>query len=398
MSQWKTVALGEVAEFVRGINFKPNDVVPVGTPGSVVCMRTKNVQTELDLSDIWAVAKSFVKRENQFLQVGDVLVSSANSWNLVGKCCWIPELPWHASFGGFVTVLRPDRGKVEPRFLYCWFSSNRVQTLLRSFGQQTTNISNLNIDRCLKLEITLPPLKEQRRIAEILDRAEELRSKRREAIAQLDTLTQAIFIEMFGDPVTNPKNIKTVPLATVCKRITDGTHQPPKWSTSGHPFLFVSNIVSGEIKFDTAKFISSETHAELTRRCPIEIGDVLYSTVGSYGVPVIVKTQNKFAFQRHIAHIKPDSNLIDSQFLCAMLASPPLKHQADRIARGVAQKTINLEEIRKFIIFCPTINIQHNFAQRVEAIEKLKAAHRASLSELDALFASLQHRAFRGEL
>ena len=211
MSQWKTVALAEVAEFVRGINFKPDDVVPVGVLGSVVCMRTKNVQTELDLSDVWAVDKSFVKRENQFLQMGDVLVSSANSWNLVGKCCWIPELPWRASFGGFVTVLRPDKGKVEPRFLYRWFSSNRVQALLRSFGQKTTNISNLNIDRCLKLKIPLPPLEEQKRIAEILDRAEELRSKRREAIAQLDSLTQAIFLVQFGANIQTIKQPRLYP-------------------------------------------------------------------------------------------------------------------------------------------------------------------------------------------
>lgn len=286
--------------------------------------------------------------------------------------------------------------KCNPRYVYhhlrCfWSAANRFI----QFGSATNYIRMGNFE---SYKIPIPPPNEQKRIAEILDRAQSLISKRREAIAQLDTLTQAIFIEMFGDPITNPKNIKTLPLAKVCKRITDGTHQPPKWSTSGYPFLFVSNIISGEISFDTAKFISSETHEELTRRCPIEVGDVLYSTVGSYGVPVIVKTQRKFAFQRHIAHIKPDSNLIDSQFLCAMLASPPLKRQADRSARGVAQKTVNLEEIRKFIIFCPSISLQQEFAHRVEAVEKLKAAHRASLSELDALFASLQHRAFRGEL
>src|SRR5438552_8818491 len=107
-----TVALGDVAEFVRGINFKPDDVVPTGTPGSVACLRTKNVQAELDLSDVWSVGEQFVRREDQFLQAGDVLVSSANSWNLVGKCSWIPELPGRASFGGFVSVLRPHRAKV----------------------------------------------------------------------------------------------------------------------------------------------------------------------------------------------------------------------------------------------------------------------------------------------
>jgi type I restriction enzyme S subunit len=93
VSATQTVALGEVAEFVRGINFKPDDVVPTDTPDAVACMRTKNVQAELDLSDVWAVGQQFVKRDDQFLRTGDILVSSANSWNLVGKCCWIPDLP-----------------------------------------------------------------------------------------------------------------------------------------------------------------------------------------------------------------------------------------------------------------------------------------------------------------
>jgi type I restriction enzyme S subunit len=398
MSSRGTVKLGDVAEFVRGINFKPNDVVPVGTPGSVACMRTKNVQSELDCSDVWGVAEKFVARRDQFLEIGDILVSSANSWNLVGKCCWIPALPWRATFGGFVSVLRPQNGKVDPRFLFHWFSSPRMQTTIRSFGQQTTNISNLNVERCLQLEFPLPSLQEQRRIAEVLDRADGLRAKRRAALAQLDTLTQSIFLDVFGDPFENTKKIKTALLQDICLRITDGTHKPPKWAASGHPFLFVSNITSGEINFDTQKFISDETHASLTRRCPIEVGDVLYSTVGSYGIPAKVRTSRKFAFQRHIAHLKPNPAMLDSEFLCAMLASPPLRRQADKSARGMAQKTVNLAEIAKFIAFCPPLPDQREFTRKVAGVEKLKVAYRTSLANLDDLFTVLQHRAFLGDL
>jgi type I restriction enzyme, S subunit len=394
----ETVALGEVATFVRGINFKPEDVVPVRTPGSVACMRTKNVQAELDLSDVWGVDASFVKRADQYLAQGDILLSSANSWNLVGKCCWIPALPWRSSFGGFVSVLRADRAKVDPRFLFRWFASDRTQTTLRSFGRQTTNISNLDISRCLRLRLSIPPLAEQRRIAEILDRAESLRAKRRAALALLDTLTQSIFLDMFGDPVSNPNRLVTTQLASVCQLITDGTHQPPPWSQTGHPFLFVSNIGSGELSFETQKFISEDTHAELTRRAPIDVGDVLYSTVGSYGVPALVRTSRKFAFQRHIAQLKPRREVLDPEFLCAMLASPPVRHQADRVARGVAQKTVNLADIRRFTVFCPPLAVQREFAARAAGVVRLRAAQRASLASLDALFASLQHRAFRGEL
>ena len=328
------------------------------------------------------------------VKTGDVLITTRGD---LGKTALVPESYNDANINAQIVLLRANSQQIEPKFLIWCFDIPEVKFQITQL-QTGTALQQLPVGKLIKIKLPLPPIAEQKRIAEILDRTQSLISKRKEAIAKLDTLTQSIFLEMFGNPVKNLKNIKTLPLAEVCKRITDGTHQPPKWSGSGYPFLFVSNIVSGEITFDTAKFISSETHEELTRRCPIEVNDILYSTVGSYGVPVIVKTERKFAFQRHIAHIKPEANLIDSKFLCAMLASPPLKRQADRAARGVAQKTVNLEEIRKFIIFCPLLPLQKEFAQRVEAVEKLKATHRASLSQLQALFASLQHRAFRGEL
>ncbi len=284
-------------------------------------------------------------------------------------------------------------GRYLARFLQA--EQERILSLVDEASHGTKRLTSARFEG---IEVSLPPLPEQRRIADVLDRAEAMRAKRRAALALLDTLTQSIFLDMFGDLGTNPKRLVIAPLASLCRRITDGTHQPPHWSPTGHPFLFVSNIISGELSFETQKFISDDTHAELTRRTPIEVGDVLYSTVGSYGVPALVRTSRKFAFQRHIAHLKPRSELLAPEFLCAMLASKRLRQQADRAARGVAQKTVNLTDIRNFTVFCPPLDAQYDFAARVAEVDKLRAAHRASLASLDALFASLQHRAFRGEL
>ena len=185
---WPTVRLGDVAQFVRGITFKPKDLVGAGEPGSVVCLRTKNVQAEVDLDDLIAVGSAFVKRQEQYLQTGDVLVSSANSWNLVGKCCWVPELPWIASFGGFVTALRPTAESVHRRYLFEWFRHQRVQQLLRSFGRKTTNISNLNLDRCRSLALPLPPVESQRQFVDAVERIEHHRASLEASSVTLDTL------------------------------------------------------------------------------------------------------------------------------------------------------------------------------------------------------------------
>lgn len=88
----RSARLGDVASFIRGITFKPDDVIPLNTPGSIACLRTKNVQSELDLTDVWAVPASFVKGEDRITREGDMVMSTANSWNLVGKVSWIPKL------------------------------------------------------------------------------------------------------------------------------------------------------------------------------------------------------------------------------------------------------------------------------------------------------------------
>ena len=389
------VLLGDIAEFIRGINFKPDDVVAVGTPESVVCMRTKNVQAEIYLSDIWAVNKSFVKREKQLLQVGDILVSSANSWNLVGKCCWIPELPWKASFGGFVTVLRPHKEKVNQNFLYRWFASDRVQALLRSFGQKTTNISNLNIDRCLKLELYLPPIAEQKRIAEILDRTQSLISKRKEAIAKLDTLTQSIFLEMFGNPVTNPKGLvikKFKDIGTLDRGVSK--HRPrnaPELLGGIYPLIQTGDVANcgGYIRQ------YQSTYSEIgLRQSKMWRSGTLCITIAANIAKTGILTFDACFPDSVVGFLSED--LATIEFVRVWLSF--LQKTLEETAPESAQKNINLAILRDLNVPFPPLPLQKEFTQRVEAVEKLKATHRASLSQLQALFASLQHRAFRGEL
>jgi type I restriction enzyme S subunit len=400
VSAWKVVELGDVAEFVRGINFKPDDVVPVGTPGSVACMRTKNVQSELDCSDVWGVDGRFVKRADQFLETGDILVSSANSWNLVGKCCWIPDLPWRATFGGFVSVLRPHRTKAEPRFLFRWFSSDRIQTTVRSFGQQTTNISNLSTDRCLRLPLPLPPLAEQRRVAEVLDRAEALQAKRLAALAQLDTLTQSIFLDLFGDPTTNPKAWPTKPLASLVRdddTINYGVVQPGDDFAGGVPLVRVGDLLEGRVNHAALKTIAPTIEASY-KRSRLRGDEVLVSCVGSTGVVAMADESVKgFNIARAVARI-PLAETTNRVFVAAYLKTDFVQRHFTNELRTVSQPTLNIKQLSETTVILPPRDLQREFAHRIAAIENLRTAHRASLAKMDALFCVLQHRAFRGEL
>ncbi len=255
-------------------------------------------------------------------------------------------------------------------------------------------VKHLSVKKIREIEILLPSLEEQKRVVSILDQADSLRHKRKESIKLLEEYVLSMFVEMFGDPTMNPKKLPKHNLKEICHKITDGTHQPPPFSEKGVPFLFVRNIVHGYIDFDTKKFISDQTYSELTRNVKPERGDILYSTVGSYGKAVWVDTDRPFAFQRHIAHLKPNVKLIDRIFLTAQLNMPFVKRQADKCAKGVAQKTVNLSDIRKFEVIVPSREDQKKYVDFYMQKELVRNRMLSQQNELENQFNALMQETF----
>jgi len=185
------------------------------------------------------------------------------------------------------------------------------------------------------------------------------------------------------------------------KRITDGTHQPPKFTEDGIPFVFVQHIVNGEISFEGTKFISKETYEVLNSRCPVEVGDILYSAVGSYGVAVPVLIDKPFSFQRHIAHIKP-IQLLNHSYLTNCLNSSVCLEQADKAARGIAQKTVTLGDLSRYVIPIAPLLEQKIITEIIKkyffTINKLEIFLENSLERVQQLNQSILAKAFRGEL
>ena len=288
------VRLGDYAKLIRGITFKPVDKCDPSDEGAVVCMRTKNVQVVLDASDLIAVPNSLIKNPEKMLSAGDILVSSANSWNLVGKCCQVPKLQHPSTAGGFISILRPKTKKLKSSYLYRWFSSDVVQRKLRSFANQTTNISNLDHKRTLELQIPLPSPTEQKRIAGILDVADALRIKRREALAQLDTLLQSIFLDMFGDPVTNPMGWAEEHLPNLVSKRKHSLKRGPFGGAvkkeifvpDGFKVYEQKNVIRND--FNTgAYFIKASDYERLTA-FRVQPNDLLISCSGTIGLIVVV--------------------------------------------------------------------------------------------------------------
>lgn len=396
--------LGDYAKFIRGITFKPEQKCDAKAEGAVACMRTKNVQAQLDQSDLIGVPRDIVKNDEKILRGGDILVSSANSWNLVGKCCYLPELDYPATAGGFISILRPINGKLDSNYLYRWFSSEVIQKKVRSFGNQTTNISNLDHRRALELSIPLPPLAEQKRIARILDAADALRVKRREALAQLDALLQSTFLDMFGDPVSNPKgwdeSFRLGDLADIASGITKGR------KANGLPlreisYLAVSNVQDRSLRLDIVKTIAA-TEAEI-KKYSLKPGDLLLTEGGDpdkLGRGTLWNGEiAECIHQNHVFRVRLRKPDVQAVFLSWIVASQRGKNYFFRSAKqttGIA--SINMKQLKALPLLAPPLDLQRRFATIVESVERQKARMRAHLAELDALFSSLQSRAFNGEL
>jgi type I restriction enzyme S subunit len=392
MSQNEKLVLGEIFNIARGgsprpiQNFLTND--KDGIPWIMIGDASEGSKY------ISATKKKIIKegvKSSRIVNPGDFLLTNSMSFGH----------PYIIKISGCIhdgwLVLSPKRDDIDQNYFYYLLGSNSVY---QDFSRRAsgTTVKNLNIDLVSSVKVSFPSLEEQRRIAAILDKADAVRRKRKKAIALTEELLRSAFLDMFGDPVTNPKRWEVVELQQLCRRVTDGTHQPPEWADEGIPFLFVSNIVNGEIDFNVSKYINEASWSSLTVRCPIEVNDILYTTVGSYGNAALVRTKKRFCFQRHIAHIKPDTQKIHPEFLLGLMQSEGIKQQADRQVRGVAQKTLNLRELKEFKVFLPPRSDQEQYIAFRNNVEQCLNNQRHSFETQSNLFNSLLQRAFWGEL
>lgn len=284
---------------------------------------------------------------------------------------------------------------LDSSFLF-WYLESK-SSLIRSQRTGAT-IPHVNGEELRRMLIPLRPLPIQKRIAEILDKADALRKKDKQLLKHYDALAQSLFIGLFGDPVKNERGWEVKKLGEVCDKITDGTHLSPKFKANGIPFLFVSNILNNKIDYNTKKFISKEDFNILNKRTPIEIGNILITTVGSYGNPAIIENETKFAFQRHIAYLKPKHNKVNYRFLFGTLKSDFVQRQIDKKVRGVAQKTLNLIDLNNIEIINPPISLQNQFAAQIQNIEQQKEKVKAQMQASENLFQALLQKAFNGRL
>ena len=305
-------------------------------------------------------------------------------------------------FSQDITALTPDISRLHAPYLVEFLKTQEPHFERQARGATIKGITRQVVGG---LEIPLPPLVEQRRIAEVLDKAEALRAKRRAALAQLDSLTQSLFLDLFGDPDT--KGWPMTDIAGVVNEDDGGIRTGPfgsqllhsEFTAEGIAVLGIDNAVANEFRWGERRFISEAKYRQL-KRYTVRPGDVLITIMGTCGRCAVVPDDIPPAINtKHLCCITLDSSKCLPIFLHAyFLRHPTALRYLSQTAKGAIMSGLNMGLIKGMPIPLPPVSLQREFARRVAAVEKLKTAQRAALAELDALFASLQHRAFRGEL
>jgi type I restriction enzyme S subunit len=372
--------LNDICSFVSGNAWKSSEFADEGIP----IIRINNLNNNVNDFKYWK--GDYDKK--YLIYEGDLLVSLSGT---------IKTFQWNGPEALLNQRIVKVTANPDTNQDWVYYQISHVIEQIANKGKHAV-IKNVSIKDLKNFEVDVPDFQTQNKIVAILDKATALVQKRQQTIDLLDKFLQSQFYGMFGDPLFNDKGIRVVELESVTNKITDGTHQSPKFISEGIPFILVANIIANKITYETSKFISEEEYRKLTKNTPIEVNDILMTSVGSYGNPAIVESDRPFCFQRHIAHIKPKHDLVDVTFLFEQLRSEFVRRQVERKVVGVAQKTLNLKALKSIEILLPDREKQLEFSNVSKAIALRKEKTLRAKDLIEDLYNAILQRAFSGQL
>jgi len=384
---------------------------PSGGDGGVPVLRSTNIDDyTLDLSDAAFRRLRTAALVDKRLASGDILVTtSSGSPQHLGKCCLFldPQDGHKYYFSNFTLRLRPDVSRIEPRWLFYWLSSSVGRRTLLGLDSTTSGLRNLNRGRYLSQSVPLPALPEQRRIAALLDKADAIRRKRQQALRLADDLLRSAFLDMFGDPVSNPRRWPTMSIGEVAAEkgaIVDGPFgsslKPECYVDQGVTVVRNFNILDDSFDGSAFKYVTPSKFEQI-RRSEVRPGDVVLSTKGTIGNVCLMPDLGGLAVLSASGTVRiraPHQGLVRPQFLVSQMINSRYKRYLRGLEAGSNQKYLNLAAIRSARLVVPPLEQQDRFLVIRQRVRSTGIRLDAGRTSCDVLFESLVHRAFCSDL
>ena len=393
---WPLVEIGELVQKISTWNPMKSESIE-----QFNYVDLSSVDKDRKIIDLGSVPKVFTNeapsRARQLLQSNDVLVSTVRP-NLNGVAKVPSNLNGATASTGYC-VLRGESEKLDSKYLYFWVQTNLfvLDMISKSTGANYPAVSDKIIKQS---KIPLPPLDEQKRIAAILDKADAIRRKRQQAINLADDFLRSVFLDMFGDPISNPMDFEEETIGNLCEDLFLGLTSKVDYvdDGSGFPLVRAKDINTGELKFDVIKYISETQHKKLTKNHLTRKGDLLVSKSGTLGTCAIVKTDKQFSTYESIFTVRPNLKKLNTLFFINLIQNKSFQQKLIGKKVGGTVAHLNLKMFRDLPFALPPIELQNKFADKIAIIDKKVLKYRDSLAFKSDLFNSLSQQAFAGEL
>ena len=388
-SNWQVKKLGEIAPSIQYGYTESSTLEKVGPR----FLRITDIQNgKVDWNAVpYCKCDDFDKYR---LKSGDILFARTGA--TTGKSFLISECP-ESVFASYLIRVQLSQ-EVYPGYIYQFFQTPSYWSHITQFTTGSTQ-GGFNASKLAEISIPLPPLPIQKQIAAILEKADAAREKRRQANQLTEQFLQSAFLEMFGDPVTNPKGWERKRLGDVITKITNGYVGPTRdiYQEAGIPYILSKHIKGNRILFDKKTFISAAFNQK-NKKSILRQGDVLLVQTGDIGQAAVVPIDHVGHNCHALIVMSPVSDVVNGTYLSHYLTSDAGIKQTERIETGATLRHLNCHDVKELQIPVPLISEQQKFAALVEKVEGLRGKQSKSEKELENLFQSLMQRAFRGEL
>ncbi len=396
MSRWPIANLGQVAEFIngdRGKNYPSGgDFVDKGVP---FINAGHLVNGTVDFSRMNYISESLYSLLNSGkTRQEDILYCLRGS---LGKTA-IVRTDEDAAIASSLVIIRPSN-ECDVGYLYHFLTSPLCKAELSKFdnGSSQPNLSATNVKN---YHLPLPPLPEQKRIAAILDKADSIRRKRQEAVRLTEELLRSAFLDMFGDPVTNPKGWDIKSLSDEIEFLTSGSRGWAEFYTdSGRKFIRIQNVKNGLLHFNDVQYVTPPDNKEAART-KVQENDLLISITADLGRTAVVDKITAIEgahINQHLALVRL-SKEFNPHFVAAYLESEGGKRQFLQLDQSAVKSGLNFDSIKSLQLCNPPLELQNQYASFVQALEKSKNKLIETLEASEDLFNSFLQGAFRGEL
>ena len=374
------IKLGDVATYINGYAFKPEDRGEEGLPIIRIQDLTGNAY------DLGFYNGEYPEKIE--INDGDVLISWSAS---LGVYVWNHG---KALLNQHIFKVMFDKAEIDKKYFVYAVRQKLDEMGRKTHGATMKHIVKKDFDAT---QIPYPSLEKQVEIAINLDKISNVIENRKQELQLLDELIKARFVEMFGTLHDNENGYDVATIEDVCLLIKDGTHQTPQYTgdkEAGYKFLSSKDVMSQKIDWSDIKYIPTELHEKLYATIRPQRNDILMSKNGvNYGVAAVNDTDEVFDIYVSLALLRP-KELIDPVFLRCVINNPETKRQFDSSIKGIGVPNLHLGEIKKTRIFLPPMELQKEFVAFVHQVDKSKSVVQKALDETQMLFDSLMQEYF----